>query len=171
MNIPFNQLPPQARLWVFAADRNLSEAEAMQLLAEVSAFLEHWTAHNIALTAACKLEYDRFLMIAVDEGATGASGCSIDELYRRIRMLGETFGINLMNNLSVFYRSDAGQISSVSRSEFSDLAASGKISDDTWVFDNSITSVEALRSGKWELPAKESWHISLIGHISPITHQ
>jgi hypothetical protein len=169
MNIPFDKLPSQARLWVFAADRTLSEAEAMQLLAETSSFLERWTAHNVALTAACKLEYDRFLMIAVDEATAGASGCSIDELYRRVRVLGETFGVNFMNNLSVYYRDGAGTIQTTTRSEFADLAASGKISEDTIVFDNSITSIEALRAGKWELPAKASWHISLIGHISPIT--
>jgi hypothetical protein len=162
MNIPFDQLPSQARLWVFAADRNLSEAEAMQLLAETSAFLERWTAHNVALTAACKLAYDRFLMIAVDEATAGASGCSIDELYRRVRMLGETFGVNFMNNLSVYYRDAAGKITATTRGEFSDLAASGKISEDTTVFDNSITSIEALRSGKWELPAKDSWHKELM---------
>lgn len=160
--IPFTQLPSSSRLWVFALDRSMSEAESMQLLAEVSAFLERWTAHNVALAAGCELRYGRFLFIAADEAAAGASGCSIDELYRRIRLLGETFGVNFMNNLSVFFRNDAGEIAMTDRSTFSDLATNGTITDDTIVFDNSITSIEALTSGNWEVPAKASWHRELI---------
>lgn len=155
--IPFTQLPPHARLWIFAADRDLSEADGMQLQAEASAFVDQWTAHNQALTASSDLRYDRFLMIAVDETAAGASGCSIDELYRRVRMLGETYGVNFMNNMTVHFRDAAGNIISSSRADFGTQASS-----DSTVFDNSITSIEALRSGKWELPAKQSWHISLI---------
>jgi hypothetical protein len=103
-------------------------------------------------------------MIAVDERAAGASGCSIDELYRRIRILGETFGVNFMNNMMVFFRDDQGNITSASREAFSE-----KASPTTTVFDNSITSVADLRN--WELPASDSWHVNLIrpaGHISPI---
>ncbi len=155
--IPFDQLPPSSRLWVFALDRSMSEAESLQLLAEVSSFLERWTAHNVALAAGCELRYGRFLFIAVDEAAAGASGCSIDELYRRIRLLGETFGVDFMNTLSVFFRNDAGEIVMTDRATFSDL-----VTNDTIVFDNSITSIEALRSGKWELPARSSWHNELI---------
>ena len=160
--IPFNQLPPHARLWVFAADRALSEAESMQLTAEASAFVDRWTAHNQSLLASADLRYDRFLMIAVDEATAGASGCSIDELYRRIRTLGETFGVNFMNNMMVFFRNAQGNITASSREAFSEQA-----SPETMVFDNSITSVQAISN--WEVPAKESWHIGLIRPIQATT--
>lgn len=169
MNIPFDQLPATSRLWIFPFDRTLSEAEVMQLRAEVSAFLGQWTAHNEALRAGCDLRYGRFLMVATDEAAAKASGCSIDELYRRIRMLGETFGIGFMNNLTIQFRDTSGNIATTDRAAFAKLGESGNIRENTIVFDNSITSLGALE--KWEVPAKESWHMSLIGHRSPVVRQ
>src|ERR1700674_4825280 len=43
--IPFDQLPPDARLWIFAASRRLSDEERQRVLAEADAFIEQWTAH------------------------------------------------------------------------------------------------------------------------------
>src|ERR1700680_3728919 len=43
--IPFNQLPPDARLWIFAASRRLSDEERQRVLAEADAFIEQWAAH------------------------------------------------------------------------------------------------------------------------------
>ena len=40
-----------------------------------------------------------------------------------------------------------------------DGAKIGKLDfPDTIVFDNTIQSVSSLRNGRWELPAKASWH-------------
>lgn len=169
MNIPFDQLPATSRLWIFPFDRTLSEAEMMQLRTEVSGFLGQWTAHNEALRAGCDLRYGRFLMVATDEAAAKASGCSIDELYRRIRMLGESFGIGFMNNLAIQFRDTSGNIATADRAAFAKLGKSGDITENTIVFDNSITSLGALE--KWEVPARESWHMGLIGHRSPVVQQ
>lgn len=143
-------------------DRTLKAAEREQMLAEMNAFLERWTAHNEALLAGSDLRYGRFLMAATDEAQASASGCSIDELYRRVRMLGETFGVEFASNLNVFYRDSGGAIRSASRAEFAALATKGEVSGETIVFDNGVATVGALRAGKWEQPARESWHAALV---------
>ena len=52
MRVPFTEMPPDARLWIFAAERPLSDTEQESLLAVVDEFLEHWAAHGAPLAAA-----------------------------------------------------------------------------------------------------------------------
>ena len=66
-----DRLPESARLWIFAADRELNEADGARLLKETDAFLGEWTAHRAHLTAARDWRYGRFLFIAVDESDAG----------------------------------------------------------------------------------------------------
>jgi hypothetical protein len=87
MRIPFAEMPPHARLWIFAAERPLSGSEQKALLAVVDDFLQQWAAHGAPLAAARDLRYARFLFVAVDESNAGASGCSIDAMTRVLAAL------------------------------------------------------------------------------------
>lgn len=155
--VPFSVLPPTARLWVFAADRALNDAERAALLAELDRFLDVWAAHKVPLPAARELRYAQFVLIGVDESSTGASGCSIDALMREMKHLEQLFHITLVDHGPVMFR-DEGGIRRVSRAEFQELAEGGRITGDTVVFDNTQTSVGALVDGKWETRAAEAWH-------------
>jgi len=57
----------------------------------------------------------------------------------------------------VLYR-DGAAIARVSRERFADLVESGSVSQQTVVFDNTLTTVGDVRDGRWELPASASWH-------------
>ena len=59
MRIPFPSLPADARLWIFAAARPLTDVEQQRLLGIVDAFLDRWTAHNHPLTSGRELRYAR----------------------------------------------------------------------------------------------------------------
>ena len=65
--IDFAQLPSDARVWIFSADRVLSNDQQTQLLINVDGFLAQWGAHDTPLTAGREIRYDRFLFIAVDQ--------------------------------------------------------------------------------------------------------
>jgi hypothetical protein len=156
-SLPFDAMPDTARLWIFPAARSLSAAEGERLLAETDAFIAGWAAHGVPLTAARDLRLDRFLMVAADEEAAGVSGCSIDALVRRMDRLGSALGVDLLDHGPVVYR-DGGVIRHVSRDGFAALAASATVTVDTVVFDNTITTVGDVRSGRWERPAADTWH-------------
>ena len=96
-------------------------------------------------------------MVAADEAAAGVSGCSIDALVRRMDRLGSALGVDLVEHGPVAYR-DGGEIRHVPRHRFAALAASGSVTLDTIVFDNTITSVGDVRRGRWERPAAAAWH-------------
>ena len=73
--IPFSELPPDARLWAFPANRPLFPEEEARILEEVDTFLEGWATHGTPLTAARDWRYGWFLLVAVDESTAPPSGC------------------------------------------------------------------------------------------------
>lgn len=155
--ISFEELPDHARLWIFAASRPLASDESAALLHYVDAYLSTWEAHGAPLRVGRDWRYDRFLMVAADESAAGVSGCSIDGLVRSLRGAESRLGITLTHNAPVWYR-DGDAIRQVSRTEFRELAKVGAVGLDTTVFDNSLATVAAVRQGRWELAARDSWH-------------
>jgi len=154
--VPFDQLPDDARLWVFAADRDLAAVERDALASVVDAFLAGWAAHGAPLTCGRDLRYDRFLLVAVDERSAGVSGCSIDALTRQLRTLEARLGLALMDNGPINFR-EGNTIRRVARPEFRRLAEAGAVSGATVVFDNTAATVGTLREGRWESTAATTW--------------
>jgi len=155
--IRFEELPSNARLWTFVASRPVTDEEERRILLAVDEFLAHWKAHGVPLTSGRDWRYGRFLFVAVDEQASGVSGCSIDALTRELRALESELDLSLTDNGPVLFR-DGDAIRRVTRPEFRKLADTGAVADQTVVFDNTIQTVGALRDGRWEVPASQSWH-------------
>ncbi len=153
-----NQFPDDARLWIFASREPVSPETAEVLLERVDRFLDRWHAHGAAVVGARDWRYDRFLLIASDERATGVSGCSIDSLYGTLKHAQGDLGVEVLDSSPVWYRDKRGEIRSVTRSEFRELAGRGEVNEETTVFDNTASSVGGLKDGGWERPMKDSWH-------------
>ena len=160
--IPFSQLPPSARVWVFAAERPVTGAAAERLLAEVDQFLAGWAAHGTPLTAARDWSYDRFLTIGVDQSTAGASGCSIDGLFRTLQRLEPVLGTSLVGGGRVYYRDISGEVRTASRDEFSELATRGAVTGRTRVIDPTVPT-RADWDARFETEAGKSWHATLLG--------
>jgi hypothetical protein len=160
--VPFDSLPDASRVWVFGSDRPLTEEGTKTLLEGVEEHLKNWKAHGEPLTVASQLRDHRFLVIAVDQSTAGATGCSIDGLFRVLQGLESKLGASLVGGGRVFYRDGTGAVQSASRGDVPGLAKSGAITKDTVVFDTSLTDLGAFRSG-FEKRSKESWIASLMG--------
>ena len=160
--VPFDSLPDTSKLWIFAANRQLSHAEGEQFLAAVDHFLGSWQAHGSPVEAGRELRYDQFLFVAANENVTHASGCSIDALTREIQALGTTLGVSLLNAASVFYRNSESVVM-IDRSRFKTLAKEGSVDQSTVVFNNGLYTLKELREGKWETTAADSWHAKAFG--------
>lgn len=149
----FSNLPDQAKAWVFAANRPLSNDDRETIDREVPNFLSQWTAHGAPVPASYELRDDRFLVIAADDSA---SGCSIDALFRFIRALGEHLDVQMLDSGTIWYRDEAGEIRGANRPEFKKLASSGDVHAETPVFDTTLAHLSAYRSA-FEQPAQKSW--------------
>ncbi len=155
----FASLPDRARVWVFAAD--VPVADATPLLAAVDTHLSQWAAHGVPLLCARDWREDRFLAIAVDEAATGASGCSIDGLFRTIGRVQAAVGADLLASGRVAWRASGGAIHVEPQQAFSARAAAGEVTRETPVFETLIETVAGWRAG-FEKPAGESWAKGLV---------
>ena len=155
--IDFAQLPADSRVWIFSADRVLSNDQQTQLLASVDVFLAQWGAHDMPLTAGREIRYDRFLFIAVDQQRVGPSGCSVDALVRQMKTLQQELGVELVDHAPVLFRR-GDEIARVAREEFLALVADGEVSRDTTGFDNTLTRLGDVRDGRWETNAARTWH-------------
>ena len=160
--VKFEDLPDSARVWVFGSDRPLKGKNAEILLSEVDRFLAGWKAHGAPLTVGRSWTDDRFLAIAVDQSTAGASGCSIDGLFRTLKSLEPKFKASLVTSGMVFYRDDSGEIMCSPRDRFAELGSEGKVSASTEVFDPTVTSLGEWRA-RFRLKAGESWHAGLLG--------
>jgi hypothetical protein len=156
----FDTLPDDARLWVFAASDHLAGAPARALLDAVDEYLEHWAAHGSPLTCAREWREDRFLAIGVDEASAGASGCSIDGLFRVLQRLQGSLGTSLVGGARLFYRDASASVVAADRGEFARRRSAGELGDETPVFDTAATTVGAYRAG-FERPLASSWHATL----------
>jgi len=158
--VNFAELPDSARVWVYGADNELGKEGAAKLLAATDDFLKGWKAHGVPLTSAREWTDDRFLTIAVDQEREGASGCSIDGLFRTLKALEPELGVKLVTSGLVYFRARDGKIRAVTRDEFTDLATAGDIDGNTEVFDLSVISLGEQRA-RFRSRAADSWHASL----------
>lgn len=160
--VRFDQLPDDARLWVFGAAAPVTGAAATAMLAAVDAALDSWRAHGVPLVCGRDWRDDRFLAVAADEQATGATGCSIDALFRRVSELEAVAGTTLITSGPVFWRDASGAVQVSERPAFRALGASGAVTGSTMVFDTTVLTAGAWRSA-FERPAADSWHARLLG--------
>ena len=158
--VDFEALPDSSRIWVYGADKPIEQAGEKELLDAVDDFLRRWAAHGSPLHSARRWDDGRFLTIAVDSTREGASGCSIDGLYRTLKALEPSIGAGIVTSGLVYYRGTEG-IKAVTRDEFSNLSAKGEITGDTEVFDLSVTNLNEWKS-RFRSRARDSWHASLM---------
>jgi hypothetical protein len=159
-------LPDDARTWVFGADKTIKAPASDTLLPEVDGFLSQWNAHGSPLTVGRDWEYGRFLTVAVDQSTAGASGCSIDGLFRTLKGLEPKLGASLVTSGLIFYRDENGAIQSVDRDQFTALGADGRIVPGTRVFDPTVTTLGEWRA-RFEINAEDSWHAKLLRKKQP----
>lgn len=160
MLIDFKDLPDNARIWIYQSDRNFTETERAEIEAGLTNFLKDWTAHGSELQAGFELRYRRFIIIGLDQGVAGASGCSIDASVHFIQQLEQRYGVQLLDRMNVSFK-QGEYITYKSLQEFKKMAKDRAVNAHTIVFNNLVaTKGEYLEN--WEVPASESWHARFV---------
>jgi hypothetical protein len=159
--VSFSTLPADARVWVFGAAASVDDVDEKKLLAAADAYLLQWKAHGHPLTCAREWRDERFLVIGVDQRSEGASGCSIDGLFRTLQGLERAIGTSLVGGGLVFFRDALGLLHAISRGDFERLAATGAVTVATSVYDTTVTTAGDYRE-RFTCPAGESWHATLL---------
>ena len=101
MLVDFNTLPDDSRIWIYQANRTLTEDEVSEIETKLSKFIQEWTAHGASLNAGFEIKYKRFIVIALDQERNAATGCSIDASVHFIMQLEKDYDIDLMDKMNV----------------------------------------------------------------------
>ena len=155
MYVTFNQLPPEARVWIYQANRPLVEAELAAVQSTLAHFAAEWTSHGRTLHAAAEFRHQQFLVIGLDEGVAGASGCSIDASVRFVAQLEQQLGLELLEKSQRAFL-QAGTVHLLQRSGLKNAVASGALGPDTLYFDNTLATKKELDT-RWPQPASQTW--------------
>ena len=155
--MPFESLPDESRLWVFGVGRELEQAEERSFLEAVDRFLETWAAHGVPLRCGRDWRHRRFLLVAVDEASEPPSGCSIDAMVEVLKDQERELGMPIVDSSPVWFL-EGDQVRRSSRADFKRLVADGTVGPEVMVFDNTVMRLTEARAGRWERPARESWH-------------
>ncbi len=164
MFVPFDSLPDLARVWIYQSDRKLSEMEQRTISDTLQSFINQWTAHNQPLKASFAVLYDYFVVLAVDESYTGASGCSIDSSVAIILQLSDQLTVDFFNRTTVAFYIDE-TVNQVGMGELKRKHEEGFWRGDTLAFDNTVLTKGAFLSG-WMRKANETW---LKRYLSKVT--
>ncbi|MBF9253164.1 hypothetical protein I2I11_07660 [Pontibacter sp. 172403-2] len=155
MYIPFDKLPPHARLWIYQAGRPLTEAEQAEIKPVLQRFAEEWSSHGKELEASAELLHNQFLVLASNESATSASGCSIDKSVHFVRELEQQLQVSFFDRTRLAFLKE-GRVEMVAMQELKNSVATGKIDKNTLYFDTLIQQYGELQ-GAWPRPASQSW--------------
>jgi hypothetical protein len=157
MEIALQNIQDSDRIWVYQANRFLTEAEIELIQTSGNAFVASWATHGKPLRAEVSIVYNLFVIVSVDEEQAKASGCSIDKSVNWISTLGRDLHIDFLDRMQIAYKDEHSIVRILPMNEFEQLAADGQIESSTLVFNNLVFSGKELNNS-WNIPASESWH-------------
>ncbi|WP_205504233.1 hypothetical protein [Rufibacter psychrotolerans] len=155
MYVPFEQLPPYSRLWVYQINRPLTPEEEAEMNQRLQDFVTEWSSHGRDLQASFSIKEHHFLFLATNEQVASASGCSIDKSVAFLRQLEQEFNVQLFDRTKLAFR-EQDQVRTVPMSEVKALVTAGALSPDSLYFDTLVPTVGELQN-QWPKPAKDTW--------------
>ncbi len=157
MEIALQHIQDTDRIWVYQANRFLTEAEIELIRTAGNAFVASWATHGKPLRANVAIAHNLFVIVSVDEEQAKASGCSIDKSVNWISTLGRDLHIDFLDRMQIAYKVEQNVVRIHPMNEFEQLAANGQIESSTLVFNNLVFNGKELKNA-WNIPASESWH-------------
>ncbi len=156
MYVPFETLPEESRIWIYQSNRKFSDEEIAEIDAALKTFIDEWAAHGTGLEASYQILYNRFIILAVNQEAQSATGCSIDASVHFIQELEKKYDVDLLDKMNVTFKMGE-HIAYKPLIEFRKMAKEKAVSANTIVFNNLVNTIGEWQD-YWEVPAGESWH-------------
>ena len=106
MYVPVENMNNEARVWVYGANRTLTNEEIQSLKFHLTQFTQNWLSHGNEVKASFDILYNQFIVLIADENQSSTSGCSIDSSVAFIRNLEKEFNIILLDRQQIFFLID-----------------------------------------------------------------
>ena len=157
----FYQLADHSRVWLYQAERNLSDEEAMFIKLAGEKFIEQWTSHGSQMDAAMEILNQRFIVVALDEQSGPASGCGIDKSVHFMKELSASMKLDFFQRTVVVYQNESGW-TEAPLNQFWAMRKALIVNDDTMVMDTTVRTLGELRASMI-VPFRDSWHAEMWG--------
>jgi hypothetical protein len=154
MHIPFPQMPDHSRVWVYQANRPLSESEIEQASTYLKNEMDMWAAHGAPLNASFEIRFMQVFIVAVNEDINQASGCSIDASTRWFKTLGESLQIDFFDRKIAKVKVD--QIDLIPLTTIKESINSGELVAEDLVIPPLTSDLKEYR-GDWLQKVCDSW--------------
>jgi hypothetical protein len=138
-NSIFPELSGNSKVWIYTLERPLDKTEESFTRDSLNQFISSWAAHGKGLLGKADVIEQRFIIIAVDESNTIASGCSIDEQVRFLKLLSSELEVDFFNR-TIFYTVEK---EAIINSDLIDLFKN----PEALFFDTMFTNLKDLRAG------------------------
>ncbi|HMV15836.1 MAG TPA: hypothetical protein PKK18_06365 [Chitinophagales bacterium] len=149
MLTPYHLLPDNAKVWIFQANRSLTQDEVWEISDILENFTDRWQSHGRDIAAFGSLYYRRFVVLMADESAFTLSGCSIDIATKLMKELESAYDLQFFDRMKLCYKVTNDLVGSFSLSQLAENIATGKIKKDTIVFNNLVDTKLDFET-KWE---------------------
>jgi len=156
-------LPDSARVWIYAADRDLDAHEQERLTAILADFCSAWSSHARKVESSSAILAGRFAVIAGMIPGGDVSGCGIDASVHAMDRAAEELSLAWLPSIWIHYRSASGGVRSCTRPQFREYVRSREVGAETGVFDLNIQTLGELRHGAFERAARDTWHARVFG--------
>ncbi|HUM50518.1 MAG TPA: hypothetical protein PK431_01845 [Chitinophagales bacterium] len=155
MLTPYHILPATTKVWVYQANRSFTQDEVWEISDIIENFVDRWQSHSRDVKGYGSLYYRRFLILMADEDACDVSGCSIDSSVKLVKELEQAYDLDFFDRMKVCYKITNDLIGSFPFNKLNEMIESGKINDETIVFNNLVTTKQELENN-WAIPLKDS---------------
>ncbi len=160
MFISFEQLPENARVWIYQANRPFTDEEERFVLQQGKLFAQQWAAHGQGLRASVTVLHRRFVVVAVDEQHQAPTGCAIDGSVGFVRSLAgmlqnQSAPVDFFDRtLVAFWLNDSVALIPLAKAK--QQISDGQIQPDTLIFNNLVATKSELTE-QWQIPVQNSW--------------
>lgn len=155
MFVPFDKVQDNARLWIYQANRDFNSDELKIISEAVRSFTDRWLVHGQPMHASFDVRWNRFIIIAADEEANAASGCSIDDSVRTLKSLAANLNVDFFDRTQVAFH-DGDKVFTIPSAELKSAAKAGSWDANTPMFNNLVATKKELEQ-QWIVPAGNTW--------------
>lgn len=154
MLISFNKMPEHARVWVYQANKNLTDSEVQVIQQILENQINDWVAHGASLAGSIQVLHNRFVVVAVDELQNQVSGCSIDASTRWLKDLGTELNIDFFDRSVAFLQN--GKLQTAEIGKIKSLVSEDILKPETLIFNNLVSNIKEFENN-WNVEASDSW--------------
>lgn len=155
MTVPFSQMPPNAKVWIYASDKIINSSQIETINQMAVPFIQNWTAHQNQLKAEFAVLYHCFLVFMVDEGFNEISGCGIDKSVKLMKEIEQATGHNFFNRLKI-QTIENQNINIYSKTEIVEEIENNNLASNVKTFNNQITNKLQFDS-EWIIDLENAW--------------